>query len=434
MNARVRNLIVLAVGLIVVVGIGVVAAKRGGSSALAVPTQKIVLTTFTVKLPENGVVMKPRTATVPTLIAGNIGNIYVTEGQRVAAGQLLATIDNPTLEYNAAGSRADYTSASANISTARTEQQNAKVGYQANVESSRAALADAQRIYRQDVELFANKAIPRNQLDGDKTKLDQAQVAYDQAVEQARLGAVAGYNGNSVQSAVAEARKAQILDAQNQQQLAFTRIVAPFDGVIQTVATQTSDPLRPLQSGDPVTQGQALFTIAGGSGYIVRAEVDEQDVINVKPGLRANVTGQDFPGKTIAGHVADIAPVATKSTDPSSTAKQVLTTISLESSPAFLRDGMSADVDILTAYVPHAIVVPNDAIVRDKGRTFVYVVANGIARKRPVAVGKPGDTQTQVLSGLVPGDTIVAAKVAGLNDGTRVRAQASPSPAASPGA
>jgi HlyD family secretion protein len=432
MNARLRNTLIVAAGLLAIVGTGIVVAKRNGGSAIAVPMQKISWTTFTVKLPENGVVMKPRTATVPALVAGNIGNVYVRAGDRVAGGQLLATIDNPTLEFNAAGSHADYTSAAANIATARVQEQNAKVGYQANVESNRAALADAQRVYREDVELYANKAIPRNQLEADKTKLDQAQVAYDQSVEQARLGAVSGYNGNSVQYAEAEARKAQILDAQNQQQLAFTRITAPFDGVIQTVATQPNDPLRPLQSGDPVTQGQAIFTIAGGAGFIVRAEVDEQDVINVKVGQRANVTGQDFPGKTISGHVADIAPVATKSTDPSSTAKQVLTTIALDSSPPFLRDGMSADVDILTSYVPHAIVVPNDAVVRENGKTYAYVVVNGSAKKRPIVVGKAGDTQTQVLRGLSPGDTIVAGKVPGLADGSPVQPAPSASPSSSP--
>ncbi|MBV8284312.1 MAG: efflux RND transporter periplasmic adaptor subunit [Candidatus Eremiobacteraeota bacterium] len=431
MKPRVRNLIIIAVALVAIVGITVV-VRRNGGSVVPVPMQKIARTTFVIKLPENGVVMKPRTATVPTLVAGNVGTILVRAGDRVSAGELLATIDNPTLEYTAAGSRADYTSASANITAARVQEENAKVGYDATVQSNLASLNDARRVYRQDVELYANKAIPRNQLDTDKTHLDQAQVAYDQAVEQSRLGAVSGYNGNSVQYAQAEARKAQIIDAQNQQQLAFMHVVAPFEGVIQTVATQPNDPLRPLQSGDPVTEGQALFTIAGGSGYIVRAEVDEQDVINVRIGQRANVTGQDFPGKTIAGHVSDVAPVATKSTDPSSTAKQVLTTISLDASPAFLRDGMSADVDILTSYVPDAIVVPNDAVVRDKGKTFVYVVAGGTAREQPVRLGKASDTQTQILSGLRPGDVIVAGKVPELTPGARVTPKPSPSPSSSP--
>jgi len=431
MNPRLRNLLIIIGAVVAIVAVGLV-ARRSAGNALAVQTQKIALTTFTVKLPENGVVMRPKTATIPTLVAGNIGQIYVKAGDRVSAGELLATIDNPTLQYTAAGSQADYSAAAQNVSAAQVQERNAKVGYDSAVETNLAALNDAKRVYREDVELYQNKAIPRNQLDADKTKLDQAQVAYDQSVEQARLGAISGYNGSSVEYAAAEAKKAQIINAQNQQQLAFTRIVAPFEGTIQTVATQTNDPLRSLQPGDAVTEGQSLFTIAGGEGFIVKAQVDEQDVINVRRGQRVNVTGQDFPGKTIVGHVADIAPVATKSTDASNTAKEVLTTIALDSSPSFLRDGMSADVDILTTYIPHAIVVPNDAIVKEKSRKYVYVVVNGVGRKRPIHAGKVSDTQTQILSGVAPGDVIVASKTIGLTDGRRVTPTASPSPSSSP--
>ena len=428
---RTRNLIILAVAAIAIVVIAVFASHRGSGDALAVKTQRVVLTTFTVKLPENGVVMRPLVATIPTLVAGNIGNIYVKAGDRVSAGQLLATIDNPALTYNAAGSQADYNSAAANVSAAQVQEKNAGVGYQATVDTNKSALDEAQRVYDADLSLFNNKAIPRNQLDADKAKLDQARVAYNQALEQAKLGAVSGFNGNSVQYAVAAARKAQILNAQNQQQVGFTRIVAPFEGTIQTVAAQTNDALRSLQSGDPVTAGQALFTMSGGAGFIVKAQVDEQDVINVKPGQRANVSGQDFPGKTIVGRVARIAPVATKSTDATSTAKQVLTTIALESSPSFLKDGMTADVDILTSYVPKAVVVPNDAVMKEGSNSYVYVVEKGVARKRPIRVGKVADTQTQVTSGLAPGDDVVVAKVPGLADGKRVKPLSSPKPSPS---
>jgi hypothetical protein len=80
--------------------------------------------------------------------------------------------------------------------------------------------------------------------------------------------------------------------------------------------------------------------------------------------------------------------------------------------------------------VPQAVVVPNDAVVKDGAKTTVYVVERGVARKRPIVVGKVGDTQTWVRSGLTPGDTIVAAKVPGLTDGRTVKpASPSPSPA-----
>jgi HlyD family secretion protein len=424
---RVRNLVILLVGLAIVIAVAVV-ASRHNADALAVPIQRIARTTFAVKLPENGVVMRPKTATIPTLLTGNIGQIYVKAGDVVAGGELLATIYDPTLEYTAAGSRADAVSASANIATARVQERNARVGYQAQANTAKSSLELAQETYDADAALFANKAIPRQQLDQDKAKLEQARIAYQQAEQQLKLGAVTSYTGDSVQYAIAAAKKAQILNDQNQQQIAFTRVTAPFDGEIQTVAAQPNDALRPLQPGDAVTAGQSLFTIAGGEGYIVRAEVDEQDVINVRPGQRANVSGQDFPGQTIFGRVAHIAPVATKSTDASSTAKQVLTTIALDASPSFLKDGMTADVDILTTYVRNAIVVPNDAVSKIGSRSYVYVVENGIARKRAIGVGKVSDTTTWVRSGLSPGEVIIAQTVIGLTDGRRVKPLASPSP------
>jgi RND family efflux transporter MFP subunit len=376
--------------------------------------------------------MHERAATVPVLVSGNIGRMLVRAGSQVSQGQLLATIYNPTIEYAAAGSSADASSANANVSAAEIQEKNARVGYQAQVDTNKSALDEAKRVYDADVTLYNNKAIPRNQLDADKAKLDQAQVAYDQALQQLKLGAVSGFNGGSTQAAIAAAQKARIVNAQNQQQAAFLEVRAPFDGVIESVTAQTNDPLRPLQAGDQVTAGQPLFTIAGGRGYIVRAQVDEQDIINVTVGMPARVTGQDFPGRTIFGHVAEIAPIATKSTDASSTAKQVLTTIALDQNPSYLRDGMSADVDILTTDIPHAIVVPNDAIFKQDGRAYVWVVANGAAQKRTVTLGRVSDTQTMVKSGLSAGDVIVAQKSEALKEGTKVKALPSPSPAPSP--
>jgi HlyD family secretion protein len=425
---RTRNIIIVVAALLVVIVVAVVAGKRGDSSATPVKLQKVSYSTFTVKLPENGVVLNADTVTVPSLVAGNIGQIYVKAGSRVSAGEMLATIENPTLDYNASSSQADYTNAVANVATARIQEQNQRVQYQAQVDTNKSALDEARRVYEADAALLDQKAIARNQVDADKAKLDQAQVAYDQAVQQLKLGAVSGYGMDSVQAAQANAEKSQILNAQNQQQVAFTRIVAPISGVIQTVAAQTSNPLRSMQPGDAVTAGQGLFSIAGDNKYVVKAQVDEQDIINVRVGQAANITGQDFPGHVIPGHVMRIEPVAQKSTDTSSTAMQVLTTIALDQSPPFLKDGMSADVDILTSNIPHSIVIPTAAINKNGSNSSVYVVQRGIAKKRSVTLGRAGDSTTQVLSGLAPGDVIVAEKVPALTDGARV----TPLPSASP--
>lgn len=428
---RIRNLIIVVAVLAAIVAAAAFSSRRGPDS-VAVKTLTVKPGSFQTKLPENGVVQRPQVVTVPTLIAGNIGRIYARAGERVAAGQLLATIENPSLQSTAASSQADYDSAVANIQTAKIQEQNAKVTYQAQAATAKSSLDEARRVYDADAALYASKAIPRNQLDADKTKLDQAQVQYEQAVRQLHLGAVTGYGTSSVQYAQAAAQKAQIINASNQQQLGFTRIVAPFDGVIQTIATQPSDPLTNLHEGDAVTQGQSLFTMAASDAYIVKAQVDEQDIINVRVGQPANVTGEDFPNQTLTGHVVAISPVAIKSTDPSSTARQVVTTIRLDRSPAFLRDGMSVDVDILTTNVGGALVVPSAAVQKDGKTSYVFVVRKGKAVKTPIKTGASNDTETVVRSGLAPGEVIVAEKNPLVHDGSAVSAL--PKASASPGA
>jgi HlyD family secretion protein len=431
---RTRNIIIVVAALVVIVVIAVFASKRGDSAATPVRLQKVSYSTFTVKLPENGEVLNADTVTVPSLVGGNVGKIYVRPGSRVSAGELLATIENPTLDYNASSSQADYTNAVANVSTARVQEKNARVQYQAQVDTNKSALDEARRVYDADVALLDQKAIARSTVDADKAKLEQAQVAYDQAVQQLRLGAVSGYGMDSVQAAQAAADKSKILNDQNQDQVALTRITAPISGTIQTVVAETTNPLRSMQPGDSVTAGQGLFTIAGDNAFVVKAQVDEQDIINVRVGQAANITGQDFPGHVIPGHVERIEPVAQKSTDTSSTSMQVLTTIALDESPSFLKDGMSADVDILTSNVPHSIVIPNDAITKNGSNSFVYVVQNSVAKKRTITLGRAGDSTTQVLAGLAPGDVIVAAKMPPITDGARVTPLPPPSatPSSSP--
>jgi len=428
MQKRTRTLLIILGAIVVIILVALVAGGRNRHDAMEVKTQNVVLGTFDTKLPESGTIQHPGVQTVPALVAGNLGDIYVRAGQAVSAGQLLATVQNPTLSSTAAGSQVDYQSAVANVTSAQVNEQNAKVQYQAAVATAKSNYDEAHRIYTADANLYANKAIARNQVDIDRAKMDQAKVQYDQAVRQLQLGAVSGYGQNSVQYAQTAATKAQILNAQSQQQLGFTRIVAPFSGIIQTVASQPSDPLRTLQPGDPITGGQAIFTIASGNGFIVKAQVDEQDIINVKVGQKAVVTGEDFPNHNIAGHVADIAPVATKSTDATSTSKQVLTTIAIDAKPGFLKDGMSANVDIYTTHLANVVTVPNGALVTDKGSKFVWTVRGGKLHKTPVKTGANNESVTVVTSGLKPGDRIATAPNPAFAEG----AAAKPAPATSP--
>ena len=186
-------------------------------------------------------------------------------------------------------------------------------------------LREAKRIADADRDLFAQKAIARNTLDLDLAKEQQAQVAYDQAKRdrdetyaqiarqspvlsdrvraerdavtqaQAALAAARANAGQDksgdVLAAQADAQKAAEDWRYASEQVARLRITAPFAGVVQTIATETGDTLRPLQPGDAVTAGQSIVTLAADAGFVVRTRVDEQDVASVRPGASAVVSG-----------------------------------------------------------------------------------------------------------------------------------------------
>jgi len=233
----------------------------------------------------------------------------------------------------------------------------------------------------------------------------------------------------SQEAAVASAQ-AQ-LDYDNEQ-FADTEVRAPFDGTIQTIGTTTS-PLggtADLAVGDAIVLGQSLFTIAGNGPMVVKAQVDEQDVINVKVGQHAFVTGEDFPGYSLIGTVVRVAPVVVAQTQAGNSAKDVETTIALSRSYPFLRDGMSCDVDIVTGKAAKALTVPQSAVVDEGGKHYVYVVQDRKAKKTLVSEGLRNDTDVVITRGLSPGDTVATTNVSSLKEGTPVNptASASPSP------
>ncbi len=510
---RRRNVILVAIALVAVVAVGAFAARPHGNAPVA-RTYKVAYTRFQTKLPETGQVQRPQTQTLAALVAGNVEHILVRPGQHVSAGQLLATIANPQLVDTEATTREAYLSAAArarttaatnatlpaqnrsaivqaqaNLQTARSNLNQAMqderagaqsgLGYGGTSASQQRAAADAavaqratdlreaQRIADADRDLLAQKAIARNTVDQDVAKLQEAQVAYDQAkrdrdetyAQIARQSPVLSARVRASRDAVAQAEAAlaaaeataredksgDVAAAQADAERAYDdwryaadqvsrlRITAPFAGVVQTIASETGDPLRPLQPGDAITAGQSVITMSTDSGFIVRTKVDEQDVAGVRVGERAIVSGEDLGTSTLPGHVATIGAVAQKSDDPSNTARQVLTTVALDGTLPYLRDGMSVDVDIITEDRTHALAVPIDAVRHDDNNApYVLALVNGRTVKRRVRVGSTSDTQAVIVSGVAPGDVLIADRNVGIVANMAVQPTAMPASSPSP--
>jgi RND family efflux transporter MFP subunit len=510
MNRR-RNTIVVVAGLVLLLVVAFFATRP--KEALAVRLVTVHAGTFSTKLPETGVVQLPRTVTIPAAVPGNMGLINVQAGDHVHAGQLLATIVNAQLVSNlhdaedtalsaegraktAAESsvavpkqnRSSVVQAEAAVVQARSQLVQAKqdliagsqsgLGYggqtaeeqrldaDAAVQRAATDLREAERIYKANQELYADKAISKDALDQSEAKYEQANVAAQQATQQrailggqlerqksvlsdrvhaaedslrqaqAALDAAEAAAGESklgdLEAARGDAARAEADLAYARDQVAHLSVIAPFDGTIESVATQPNDPLRPIQPGEAVTTGQALFTMSPHDRFIVRTRVDEQDVAGVALGQRAVVSGEDFGGKELTGRIVAISPLAQKSDDPSNTSRQVLTTIQLDRTLPFLRDGMTVDVDIVTHDLPHVLAVPIDALRKDdKGKDYVFVVKDGRTTRADVTLGPQNDTQVVIVRGIAEGDVVVADKNAALLPDARVTAAPSASPSSS---
>jgi multidrug efflux pump subunit AcrA (membrane-fusion protein) len=329
-------------------------------------------------------------------------------------------------------------------------------------------LHEQQRLAAADQDLYAQKALSRDALDQQQAKLAESQITYGQQVrlrdetyaQLARQGPVLGDRVKAARDAVTQAQaalaSAQATAAQDKSgdvqsaeadasqrfadwryaadQVGRLRIVAPYAGTVQSVATESTDTLRPLQPGDPVTVGQAMVTLAGDQGFVVRARVDEQDIANVRTGQLALVSGEDLGTTTLPGHVATIGAVAQKSDDPSNTARQVVTTIALDRTVPYLRDGMNVDIDIVTNHDARALALPNDALRHDlAGKPYVLLVRSGKTVQQPVTVRASNDVATVILSGVHTGDVVVDDADVAIVSGIAVKPTFAPTPVPSHG-
>jgi RND family efflux transporter MFP subunit len=333
----------------------------------------------------------------------------------------------------------------------------------ANVARAQTDAREADRTLAADQDLYAQKAISRDALDHAQAQADEAHTALDRAVQardeaaktivretpvlhdrvlaaqdavrqaQAALVAVRADAAASTAGDIAAARAdADAREAEwrfDADQVARLRIVAPFAGTVQTIATESGDATRPLQPGDPVTVGMPLATIALDGAFVARFPIEEEDAARVHIGQAARVHSDDFAGRTLSGHVVALDAVARRGDTAADAARHITATVQLDQSLPYLRDGMSVDVDVLVDRLQHVVTIPPPAILRDDtGAPYVLLVRAGTARKTPIALGPMNLTSAVVRSGVAAGDAVIEPHGIALADGARVRPEAAGDP------
>jgi HlyD family secretion protein len=186
---------------------------------------------------------------------------------------------------------------------------------------------------------------------------------------------------------------------------------------------------RAVEPGNLVQPGRVLFTIALAGGTEIHVPFDERNLARLALQQEAMAITDAYPDRPFPVRISFIAP----SIDPQRGTVEVR--LAVDAVPDFLRQDMTVSVNVETGRREQALAVPNDALtdVQDD-QARVLLLRDGRVQGQVVTLGLRGLAMTEVLSGLSPGDAVLADATALLADGARVRFTPRAAPVAANGA
>jgi len=187
-----------------------------------------------------------------------------------------------------------------------------------------------------------------------------------------------------------------------------TALRAPIDGFVIVHESGSLGERRRVSVGDTIWQGQPVLYIPNLASMIVKAQVRENDLNKIKPGLEAVVKVDAYPAISLVGQVESIGALAVDNS--SAAGKYFQFTIKLRESDPNLRPGMTARAFITTEQVSEVMTIPIAALFFEGGATFCYFDTGADILKRAVKVGRMNEDLVEITSGLTEGDKVSLVK------------------------
>jgi membrane fusion protein (multidrug efflux system) len=196
--------------------------------------------------------------------------------------------------------------------------------------------------------------------------------------------------------------------------LGFTRIVAPFSGIITRRMVDAGAFIPAATTGNP--QSAAILTLSDFNTVRVQIAIPEAEAskISKDQGIKVSVDG--LPGQTFEGKISRYSYALDEAS------KTMLAESKLANPSLTLRPGMYATVQIGIERRENTQLLPADALVMEKANAFVFLLKDGKANKTPIKTGFNDGSNFEVLSGVSPGDAAILIGKRTLSDGQPVKA------------
>jgi HlyD family secretion protein len=405
-------LVVVLLGMLVAVQVG----RGKGGRVEAVQLARVRQEDITSRVRAPGKIEAKTQVKVSADIMGKIVVLAVKEGDPVRRGQLMLQLDDR--QY-----RAYHDQARATAATARARAQEAQQ-----------ALRTGEATYRRQQALFAEKLLS-------DAEWDQA----TSAIEAVRAAA---------QAARQEVARADAAVAAAADNLRKTRFEAPFDGVVSALNVEAGENVITGTMNNPGTE---ILVVSDLSRMLVRADVDETDVVDMRVGQKARIFVDALPDTSFPGTVSEIGNTAKRSvTSTIEGQTNFEVKVVFDRDVPAVRPGMNADVEVETGTHAKTLGVPIQAVVvrtqsdldraarkpgarakqparkakglevtadedtvgrKEKEITGVFVVTKeSTARFVPVRTGIAGESSIEILGDVKAGDVVVAGPYKALRD------------------
>ena len=184
--------------------------------------------------------------------------------------------------------------------------------------------------------------------------------------------------------------------------LAYTKIRAPLSGVVTKRAVDPGAFIPAATSGS-VAQNAALLTIMDMRSVRIEIPIPEPEVPFVKIGLPVEVALDEMPGRVFPGSITRFAYALDEAS------KTMMAEAEIANPSSELRPGMYARARIAMEHRTDTLLIPTAALVPGKGQDFVFVVAEGKAKRVGVKTGFRDDANVEILEGLAPGQGVILA-------------------------
>ncbi|WP_331458397.1 efflux RND transporter periplasmic adaptor subunit [Terracidiphilus gabretensis] len=330
---------------------------------------------------------------VKSKASGIVEKLFVDINNRVHKGQPLAELDQQEILAQVEAQKATLAATEANVGT-----------FEANIEQDKVnAAAPDLPMYKQTLD--RNVAMQKDGIVS-RQALDDANRDYLAALTKRDSSrAQIGVDTAKLKQARAQVEQANANLKQLEEQLSYTTIVAPMDGVILSRDVEIGDAVSSiLVLGSTAT---LVMTEGDTTQVYVQGKVDEADIAHVYMNQPARIKVESFRDRVFNGKVTKIAPLGVE--------KDNVTTfevrVSIDNSGGELKANMTANAEILLDEHKGVLTVPESAVIYDNQRNASVEIPdktqNEGKRKVAVKVGLSNGSVTEILSGVKEGDEVV---------------------------